>query len=310
MNNLFKTSMHLAASSLVTNYGLGLDCLHKVAGSPPEKADTEPLKQYFSPRELRQVDHFSRLGLLSVCMVLERMHIAMPVGDSFAIVLVSGHGPVERTFSFLNSFLEFGPTMASPLAFSHSVQNIPAATIALKTGLQGLYTTICQFGHGLVQGLLTSHMVLHSNKAEAVLLCLVDEADPFLCTMQADAFPQKASRGDIYEGAACLLLKKGLRETGLNIAGLVVPQPCAETQDTDLADIVVGEHLDKATFPSFKARQNDVVSQLWQGIDLLQTADLLERQAQKKLSALCEHADERLVSRILVTNFLRTETAC
>ena len=65
-------------------------------------------------------------------------------GPETDIVLATGYGPSRLTFDFLDSLLDFGPDMASPQAFAHSVYNIPAATVAVMMGVTGPCTIICQ----------------------------------------------------------------------------------------------------------------------------------------------------------------------
>jgi 3-oxoacyl-[acyl-carrier-protein] synthase II len=177
------------------------------------EADLAPLKDRFPARALRQMDRFSRLALLGACMALEDAGIAREaLPPDTGIILATGYGPATPTFNFLDSLLTHGESMASPLAFSHSVQNIPAASLALALNLTGPCLTLCQRDNPGALGLLTARQWLAEGRAQAVLFAAVDEHTPLLAEATRAIV---AERGDrlgsraalpLGEGAACFLL--------------------------------------------------------------------------------------------------------
>ncbi|MDR2726543.1 MAG: hypothetical protein LBC10_00945, partial [Deltaproteobacteria bacterium] len=92
-----------------------------------EKTDTNALKEFHPARVLRQCDHFSRLALLAASRAMAASGITDRAG--IGIILASGYGPTLATYDFLDSLLDYGEAMASPLAFSLTVHNIPAAVV-------------------------------------------------------------------------------------------------------------------------------------------------------------------------------------
>ncbi|WP_320172112.1 beta-ketoacyl synthase chain length factor [Maridesulfovibrio sp.] len=150
------------------------------------KAETSELDKIFPPRKLRRVDHFTRMSMLAACRALrdsvpETDEETLPkLPDNTAIIISSGYGPAQTVFEFLDSMIDFGPGCASPLSFSHSVHNIPAATLAMFLGGNCPYTTICQPRAPLAAGLMTAACWLAEGRAERVLLGTVDESTPLL----------------------------------------------------------------------------------------------------------------------------------
>ncbi len=174
--------------------------------------DTSAIRQYLHPKQLRQVDHFTRLALLSSFYALENATIEISAIDNMGIILVSGYGPLQRTFDFLGSIIDFGPSMASPLMFSLSVHNIPAATIALLLQQQSSYTTICQPEGAVFAGLQTAQLWLQQKRVTRVLLIAVDEYNSAFGSLSSQLHSQSNPKSTyplpyiVAESAVCLCL--------------------------------------------------------------------------------------------------------
>ena len=154
----------------------------------PEKAETAELNNYFTPRKLRRVDHFTRMTMLAACRAMQD-HAGMnqddfktqlPIPDDMGIIIGSGYGPSETVFHFLDSIIEHGAECASPLSFSHSVHNIPAATISLFLNYQCPCTTVCQTYAPLTTALNNAACWIYEGRAKNILLGLVDEKTSLL----------------------------------------------------------------------------------------------------------------------------------
>lgn len=144
----------------------------------PEQADTAELSRYLSSRALRRTDHFTRMTLLAAYLALEDAGLA-PAPET-GIIVATGYGPARLTFDFLDSLLDFGPDLASPQAFAHSVHNIPAATTAIMMGITGPCTTICQPDTAVAAAFLTARLWMAEGRVERVLLGAVDERTDIL----------------------------------------------------------------------------------------------------------------------------------
>lgn len=183
------------------------------------RADTERLARYFPARSLRQMDHVTRMALLCACDALADAGLAaagtsVSLPPDTGIILVSGYGPASPTLDFLDSILEHGELMASPLSFSHSVHNIPAAQIAIKLNAAGPSLSLCQLECPVTAGLLAASGWLATGKAGRVLFGAVDEHTPLLAHISGRMAEKRQSQGKtsgrsrlfLGEGAAFFLL--------------------------------------------------------------------------------------------------------
>ena len=179
-------------------------------------ADTSKLKDFFPARGLRQLDHFTRMALLCAAQALQDAGTGAAKDEApTGVVLSSGYGPAAQTFDFLDSILAHGERMASPLSFSHSVQNIPAASIAAKLDLVGPCATFCQLDAPVAAGLAAARQWLDEERVEQVLFGAVDEHTPFLARIAEQLRKRKNPGRDprasvpLGEGAAFFCLAKG-----------------------------------------------------------------------------------------------------
>lgn len=181
----------------VGTFGFGPDALlaaWRGQSDPAPTANTGPLSQYLSARALRQSDRFTRMALLGAYAAVTDAGLEPAELGNCGIVLASGYGPVTPTFDFLDSLLDFGEQMASPLAFSHSVHNIPAAVIAKSMNLPGPCCTVCQFESSVASALLAAGAWLEEGRVERVLFGAVDEAPPLLATVTERMVLEKPRR--------------------------------------------------------------------------------------------------------------------
>ncbi|WP_419781051.1 beta-ketoacyl synthase chain length factor [Maridesulfovibrio sp.] len=194
--------------------------LHGIGTALAEKGaavDTSDLNSYFAPRRLRRVDHFTRMTMLAGCRALhdaagtvqEDLKNPLPLPDDMGIVLSTGYGPSQTIFEFLDSIIDHGAGCASPLAFSHSVHNIPAATLAVFLNNPKPYTTLCQSHGPVLAGLQTAGCWLNEGRVKRVLLGLVDEKTPLLEENTRRLLQAKNLSGELLktgEGACFFLL--------------------------------------------------------------------------------------------------------
>jgi len=181
--------MAIEGVGVVGSFGTGLEALTESARTvlcggglapAPGLADIEPLKEHMPGRALRRVDHFTRLTLLAAFSALSDAGLTPADLTETGIVLATGYGPARLTFDFLDSIIDHGPGMASPLAFSHSVHNIPAATVALAMQVTGPCATVSQFETSVGAALLTARSWLVEGRVARVLVGAADERTDFL----------------------------------------------------------------------------------------------------------------------------------
>lgn len=223
--------MNIEGYSCLGSFGSGAKSLLAALRGSPETAftagaDLSALSGYFPPRALRQCDRFSRLALLGACMAAEQAGIALKEIQSCGIVLSSGYGPATPTFDFLDSLLEHGETLASPLAFSMSVHNIPAAVVAKTLHIVGPCATVCQYESSVASGLLLAENWLEEGRVDKVLFGAVDEFTAVLASISGRLIDEREERGapacrrklPLGEGAAFFILS---RSDGRPAAGSV-----------------------------------------------------------------------------------------
>lgn len=200
----------------------GIDDLKKALESqttPPEPltCDTDALTQYIPARRLRRIDHFTRMTLLAAYRALDNAGRLHDLPESMGIILCTGYGPAKTTFDFLDTIIDDGPELASPLAFSHSVHNIPAGVLSMLLGTPCPQTTLCQLHSPVAMAIRTAALWLAEKRVDSVLVGGTDEATPLLRELTERMAPESGNhRAPVGEGSAFLLLS-GKEEGNITI---------------------------------------------------------------------------------------------
>ncbi len=145
---------------------------------PAFLCDTKPLSDYVSKKELRRVDHFSRMTTLGIALALEDAGLYDYDRRRIGAILCTGLGSNQSTFSFIDSYLRHGDTGASPLLFSASGNSGALANASILLGLTGPSLTVCQPENGASVGLLTAIQWLRLRLADIVVVGAVEEYFP------------------------------------------------------------------------------------------------------------------------------------
>lgn len=181
---------------------------------------TDALKTFVPPRKLRRIDHFTRMVLLAAYRALDDAGSLETLPDNLGIIISTGYGPSQTTFDFLDSIIEDGARLASPLAFSHSVHNIPAGVLSLLLGTPCPQTTLCQLKNPVVAGLQTAALWLAEKRVDNVLFGAVDETTPLLIDTTARLAREQGRdiTTPVSEGATFFLLNnKGRGHTSVEM---------------------------------------------------------------------------------------------
>jgi 3-oxoacyl-(acyl-carrier-protein) synthase len=88
------------------------------------------------------LDRASALALGAAGLALQNANLSGPFDEEFGLVTATEFGCVETMRVFENTISEKGVKSASPLLFSHSYFNSPAALIAIEWGLRGYHTPL------------------------------------------------------------------------------------------------------------------------------------------------------------------------
>lgn len=185
-----------ALHTVIAGYGL----VHpagdtKVLTSPPFLHDfgedeyrmaIAALADHFPRQALRRLPLYVRVGLLAAVKALQAA-VLWPCPTNIPVVIGSAYSCQKTSFDFMDSILDFGPNLASPLAFSHAVNNMAAGLFSLMLQTTGTCMTVNNGQLSFAGALQTAMTILDSGKAPAVLVGAVDESDPRFTAL----FPQK-----------------------------------------------------------------------------------------------------------------------
>ncbi|HDS15586.1 MAG TPA: hypothetical protein ENN66_03025 [Proteobacteria bacterium] len=145
------------------------------SGFPACRVTTEDLNRFISRKEIRRLDHFSRLALLGACLA-SSVHDQIPGGRRCGLILATAYGATATTFSFLDTMINDGDAMASPTLFSNSVHNAAAAHIARHLKISGPNLSLSQPSPLLLpMALQCAANWLEEGRVDQVLCGVVDE---------------------------------------------------------------------------------------------------------------------------------------
>jgi len=142
---------------------------------PIYRASTEGLEEFFAKRELRRIDHYAKMALLSASLALKDARNSGEKRGATGVIVATGYGPHRTTFGFLDSFIKEGNAFASPTLFASSVHNAAAAYATILLEERGPSLTVSQFEMSVSSALLTAWCWLEEERVDAVLLGAVDE---------------------------------------------------------------------------------------------------------------------------------------
>ena len=139
------------------------------------KVDTSGVDRFVPKKKLRRVDHYSRMALLAAGRTLECVNPSLTPKGKTGLIVATGYGALNSTFSFLDSYIEKGDKLSAPTHFSGSVHNAAAAHISICYGITGPCITVSQFDLSFASALMTADTWLETGKADTVLVGAVDE---------------------------------------------------------------------------------------------------------------------------------------
>lgn len=145
------------------------------ANGPAYLADTSCLEAFVPKKPLRRIDHFSQMAILGAFLAIKDAGAPSLDPERTGLIVCSGYGASQTTFSFLDSVIDDGDACASPTLFSNSVHNAAAGHISILLKLGGPCLTVSQFEMSVPSAFLTALQWLNEGRADRVLLGAVDE---------------------------------------------------------------------------------------------------------------------------------------
>ena len=173
------------------------------------RAPTSELSNFVPKAKLRRVDHYSRMALLGAGRAMEDTSPALIDKENTGVIIATGYGALDSTFSFLDSYIDNGDTLASPTHFSNSVHNAAAAHICVCYDITGPSLTVSQFDLSFFSALITASSWLETGKTTAVLVGMVDAwCEVMGYCMHGFSLLQDKAPYSFREGAAFFLLTR------------------------------------------------------------------------------------------------------
>jgi len=145
---------------------------------PVYMARPDGLERFMPKRSLRRVDRFARMALLASFLALEDAGIEPADRARVGIVFGSGYGPLQTTFDFQDSMIDFGDKCASPTHFANSVHNAPAAQVSMALRIEGPCQTVTCFEWTTAGVLKTAQAWLSEGVVDYVLAGVGEEYCP------------------------------------------------------------------------------------------------------------------------------------
>jgi 3-oxoacyl-(acyl-carrier-protein) synthase len=144
------------------------------------------------------LDRASALALAACGLALKNANLSGPLGDEFGLCIGTQFGAVQTMAAFESKLFEAGAKTVSPLLFSHSGFNAPAAIISIEWGLRGHHAPFCGARSGL-DAVEAARDALLLGQAERMLCGAVEANSP------ARRWSGEADEG---EGAVFLVLER------------------------------------------------------------------------------------------------------
>ena len=115
------------------------------------------------------------MALLGAYLALEDAGQLEGDRQRMGLVIATGYGASRTTFAFLDSFINDGDQLSSPIHFSNSVHNAAGANISMLLSITGPALTVSQFEMSVPAALLAAQTWLEEGRVDSILLGGVDE---------------------------------------------------------------------------------------------------------------------------------------
>ncbi|MDR0823104.1 MAG: AMP-binding protein [Endomicrobium sp.] len=136
------------------------------------------IEDFFKPSDLRRINEISKTALYCAAKIFDNANIDFKTEkDDIGLIISTPSGAVGETCNFMDSIIDGGDILASPLAFSASVHNSIESTITSLLNLRGLCLTISQPSN-IFSAFITAQSWLNAHRCKKVLLGYIDEANP------------------------------------------------------------------------------------------------------------------------------------
>lgn len=140
------------------------------------RGEADDLESHFKPRVLRRMPLYIRSGLAAATSALQQAHL-FPCPPDMALIIGSAYSCQETAFDFMDSIIRDGAQYASPLSFSHSVNNVASGLISMCLGIQGSCYMLNNQAESFCDALQLALCLLKSGRNELILAGYMEEDD-------------------------------------------------------------------------------------------------------------------------------------
>jgi 3-oxoacyl-[acyl-carrier-protein] synthase II len=136
------------------------------------------LEEFVPPQALRRLPRFSRMALLAANLAVKDSGVKIEESDRTGIIIGSGYGPLQASFSFLDSIIDGSDACPSPTTFANSVHNSLASIISILMKIHGPSLTLNSFDATPSVLFHSADLWLQKNDLDYVLLGAGEECCP------------------------------------------------------------------------------------------------------------------------------------
>lgn len=140
------------------------------------------------------LDRASALALAACGSAIEKAELSAPLGDEVGLCLGTQFGSVQTMATFEDKLAQTGAKTVSPLLFSHSFFNSPAAILSIEWGIRGPHAPFCGARAGLD--------AVEAGR-DALLL---EQAQTMICGAVEANSPARELAGDSQNGEGAIFL--------------------------------------------------------------------------------------------------------
>ncbi|MDR2427015.1 MAG: beta-ketoacyl synthase chain length factor [Endomicrobium sp.] len=140
------------------------------------------IEEFFETKQLRRIDNFTKAALFAAAKTLYEAEISIKDNkEDIGLIIATGRGPVKQTCNFMDSIIDDGDVLASPLAFSSSVHNSLETAISILLNFRGCCClTVSQGVDSFESAVNTAKSWLLSQRCKYVFLGAADEMHPVI----------------------------------------------------------------------------------------------------------------------------------
>ncbi|PYN30178.1 MAG: hypothetical protein DMD98_19360 [Candidatus Rokuibacteriota bacterium] len=186
------------------------------SGGPALSVPGSALQGLVDETETRRLSRVCQLSVAAARIALA--DAGLGPGAGLGLVLGAEFGDVRSTREFVDGYLGRGPSGLSPLLFPNTVMNTMAAATAIAVTARELSLTLNAPTVAGELAIARAAAAVRSGRVAAVLAGGVDEIDPFLAELLAEAGAVRETRG---EGAGFVVLESrdGAEARGARVFG-------------------------------------------------------------------------------------------